>query len=733
MKSGRSVMQIRAVMLKELINIASIQIPPHWSLAGEHLVNGQSASFGFSDGSAAGDSSEILDLGVDIEDLSSIRDAVESWTTRRSAAYASIGESAVALSPGQCTGWSESGVFRSLGWIENHSVRDYSLVLHEGFMGIRGRIDRYMKSASVDDPDFPKKENAWKSFHAVSDAGMAIGNRYAQAALDLARETDDSLERQRFQRMAEVCRKVPEHPAETFFEAVQSLWFAHILTGGEDGINANSLGRLDQILFPFYQADLAAGRLSRDQAVEIMEELACKLYLDYDVQAIVLGGIDADGADAVNDLTYVILDATERAGFVRDLSVRLHSSSPAAFVKRSCELIVRGGGIPFIFNDDCFVPALSDRGIPLADARGYAPIGCIELTIPGKANPHAVSGWFNALKCLELALFDGRDPISGEQWGPNTGILSDHPSFDSFYKAYTAQVEHMASLMVYHCNRGELAQQELGPLPYWSLLTDDCIARGQDITDGGCLYNYHSICFMGTANVADSLAALKTLVFENRSVDPADLIGALSSDFGESRQLRRLLVNEAPKYGNDAEIVDQLAARVAGDFIDLMDRKRSPLGGRYFVHLFTWRLNIDFGKAVGATPDGRLAREPLSYSLSAHQGRDKSGVTAMLKSLSRLPHSKAAGASAAIIDLDPQLISGESGVELLQQLVAAAIEMGVGQLQWNIVSEQRLRIAQKDPDRYGNIPVRVAGYSQIFNLIDPEIQEHIIARTKHRE
>jgi formate C-acetyltransferase len=286
--------------------------------------------------------------------------------------------------------------------------------------------------------------------------------------------------------------------------------------------------------------------------------------------------------------------------------------------------------------------------------------------------------------------------------------------------------------MVYHCNRGELLQRELGPLPCWSVLTDDCIARGRDITDGGCVYNYHSIAFMGTANVADSLAAIGKLVLEDGRIDAADLLDALRRDFGGCEPLRQELLARAPKYGNDAPEVDELAARVAGDFIDLMDTMHSPLAGRYFVHLFTWRLNVQFGKGVGATPDGRRAGEPLAYSLSAQQGRDTEGVTAMLRSLARLPHARAAGASAAIVDLDPKLIDGAEGVERLVQLVTAAMAMGVGQIQWNIVSAERLRQAQADPERYGNIAVRVAGYSQLFRLIDREIQDHIIARTKHR-
>jgi len=286
-------------------------------------------------------------------------------------------------------------------------------------------------------------------------------------------------------------------------------------------------------------------------------------------------------------------------------------------------------------------------------------------------------------------------------------------------------------LMVYHCNRGELAQRERGPLPCWSVLTDDCIRRGRDITNGGAKYNYHSVCFMGAANVADSLAAIQRLVFEQRKIDASALLDALKANFDGQEGLRTLLLNGAPKYGNDVEEVDRLAARVSNDFITLMDTMRSPLNGHYVVHLFTWRVNIEFGRGVGATPDGRRAGEPLAYSLSANQGRDLKGVTAMLRSLVHLPHNRAGGASAAIIDLDSGFVNGESGADLVAQLITGAIAMGVGQLQFNVTSVERLRQAQADPEHYGNIPVRVAGYSQMFKLLDRDLQEHIIARTKH--
>jgi formate C-acetyltransferase len=354
------------------------------------------------------------------------------------------------------------------------------------------------------------------------------------------------------------------------------------------------------------------------------------------------------------------------------------------------------------------------------------------LTIPGQANPHAVSGWLNAAKCLEIALFDGHDPRRGKPLGPPTGRLDAHPTFDSFYRAYSAQVEHLARAMVYFCNRGELAQREGGPLPCWSVLTSDCLPRGRDITNGGAKYTYHSVCLAGIPNVADSLAALKRLVFEEKQIRPEVLLEALQADFQGQEALRSLLLTGAPKYGNDVDEVDHLAARACGDFIGLMDTMRSPLGGHYAVHLFSFLKNISFGHAVGATPDGRKAGEPLAYSLSPQQGRDGKGVTAMLRSLAKMPHHLAAGATAAILELDSNFVSGQAGEDLVAQLIAGAIGMGVGQMQFNVTSVERLRKAQTDPERFGNIPVRVAGYSQMFKLIPPELQEHIIARTKHK-
>ena len=725
----RSRVQVRAEFLREEVERARIEIEPDWTLAGQHLPMA-APGLQLPDPAQSEHRAALRELGLSEEEAGRVREAITAW--RQPAGYA-VGEEEPEYGAGRGNwGGTDTGiVYWAWGWMENHSIRDYAKVLRLGFAGIRAEVERELAAADRAAPDYARAENFWRAALAVCDAGLRLGRRYAEAARRQAESAADPDEKARLTGIAERCERVPAEGARTLAEAVQSLWLAHILTCGEDGINANSLGRLDQILYPYYAADLAAGRLDRAGARELMEELACRLYLEYDVQAIVLGGQTRDGQDAVNDLSALILEATRNLGFIRDLSIRWHSGTPASFLELAADLIARGGGIPFLFNDDCFIPALTERGIALEDARDYAPIGCIELTIPGRANPHAVSGWFNSTKCLELAMFDGCDPATGRAIGPRTGAFERFPDFEAFYAAYARQVEALARNMVYHCNRGELAQREGGPLPCWSVLTDDCIRRGRDITDGGPVYNYHSICFLGTANTADSLMAVKQLVFDESRVSRAELLTALRANFQGYEPLRQMLLTRPPKYGNDRVEVDDLARRVCDDFITLMDRQRSPLGGRYFVHLFSFLCNLQFGKNLGATPDGRLAGEPLAYSLSANQGRDLSGVTAMLNSLARLPHRRAAGASAAIVEITPALVEGAAGVRTLAQLTATALRLGVGQLQWNVTNVERLRQAQRDPERFGNIAVRIAGYSQMFKLVHPELQEHIIARTKH--
>jgi formate C-acetyltransferase len=617
------------------------------------------------------------------------------------------------------------------GTVFNHSVRGYEKLLRCGFAGLLAEIAGQEAACSLSDPLAPRKHAFWSAVRAIAEAGALLGHAYARAAEQELAVCTDEQRRADLQALADACRQVPAGPARTFREAVQALWFGHMITCWEDGVNANSIGRIDQILYPYYLADRQAGRITEDEAMELLAALWIKLYRSYDVQQMMVGGLTPSGADATNDVSYMALAVTKALGFVRCLSVRLHRDSPRPLVALAADLAAAGGGIPFFFNDDTLVPGLIANGIAAEDARNYAAIGCIEITIPGKACPHAVSHWVNLAKCLELALNDGADPADGAQVGPHTGRLADMRSMDAVWAAYDHQVRFFVGHCVYGSNRAELRDEAAAALPYLSLLTEDCVAAGADITWGGARYNYHSSAAVGIPNVADSLAALERLVFEQRRVAPDELARALAADFEGHETLRQALLHRAPKYGNDQPGVDAWAGRVARHYCELLGDYRTVRGGPFLVHLFSFTLTLSMGKQTGALPDGRRRGEPLAYSVSPAQGRDERGLTAVLSSLSRLPHHLAAASSSAIIEVDPALLAGE-GQDKFVDLLLAAVRMGVGQMQWNVVSAETLRQAQAEPERYRHLCVRVSGFSQQFVLLGCEMQDHIIARTKHQ-
>lgn len=626
---------------------------------------------------------------------------------------------------------SERGVISIWGTDLNHSIRGYEKVINKGFTGIRSDIESALDVMDITDTEASIKRANLLGWLKICDAAISMGARYADHAESLASACDNPVQCAEWKQIAEICRRVPAYPARTFRESLQSLWFAHILTVWEDGVNANGIGRIDQFLWPYLKDDLEAGRITWDDAAELLSALWVKLYQTYDVQQMMIGGQLSDGGDAVNPLSYLVLDVTEGMDFVRCLSARVHSGSPKEFVSRCVDLIAKGGGIPFFFNDDALVPALVSEGIPVEDARGYAAIGCIEITIPGKANPHAVSNWINLAKCLELAINDGKDIRDGVQIGPATGALPALQSIDDVQCALTCQLEYFAKWAVYGSNMMEHAHKSQYRLPYLSMLTEDCISNGKDIIEGGARYNYHSSAAVGIPNAADSIAALKAAVFDDKMLSAAEMLETLKNNFTDKDDLRYFLKNRLPKYGNDNEAIDNIAAGLVRQYRSVMDKYRTPSGGRFFVHLFTFTLMLSLGKLTGASPDGRLAGEPLAYSISPGQGRDREGLTALISSLSRIPHDLASASSSAIIEADPALLEGASR-DVFVNLLITAINNGVGQMQFNVVKEETLRAAQKNPKEYASLCVRVSGFSQQFSLLDKEMQEHIIARTKHK-
>lgn len=623
-------------------------------------------------------------------------------------------------------------IFFGWGYSLNHSVRDYAKVLRVGFEGIKHEIETALERLDWKRPEDIRRRLFLQSALRIADAACQMGRRYADTARARAKRTRSATRRAELLRIAEVCEQVPARPARNLREALQALWFAHMITFWEDHLNANSIGRIDQILWPAYERDARENGLTREQAIELLHCFHLKLYQTYDVQQATVGGQKPDGSDATNELSYLVLEAIRSLGLIRCQSVRVCRTTPRELLRLAVDLVAEGGGIPFFFNDDAIIPALVVKSIPIEEARDYAIIGCVEITIPGRAFPHAVSHMMNVAKCLELALHDGFDPHTGKQLGPRTGDAARFARFEQLWDAYKAQLEFWAERAAYWSNCGELAQEDLDPLPYLSILTDDCIERGLDIAWGGARYNYHSTCAIGIPNVADSLAAVRKLVFEDQAISMADLFEALRANFDGHEPLRQMLLHRAPKYGNDEPSVDELAAQVARHYCETMHDLRTIRGGRFHAHLFSfiWHVN-PCGKGTGALPDGRKAGDPLAYSVSPMQGRDFRGLSAVLNSLARIPHHLAAASSSAIIEVDPKLLEGE-GRERFVEAIRTALDQGVGQLQFNVVTAETLEAARQCPESYQNLAVRVSGYSYRFCLLDPDMQDHIIRRTKHR-
>lgn len=608
----------------------------------------------------------------------------------------------------------------------NHTVLGYEKVLKMGFEGLLAEVEE----AAVQNGD----SLFYEAERIVCRAGMALGERYAVHADSLAGNEADPVRREELGTIAAVCRRVPRKPAENFHEALQSLWFAHILNTWEDGINANSLGRLDQILYPYYKKETEAGTLTEERASELVCCLWIKLYRDYDVQQSCVGGSrrTADGpVSDVNGLSYLMLDATEACGFVRCLSVRLSCATERAFVKRALEVVGNVGmGIPFFFNDDVMIPALEAFGISPADADDYCAIGCVETLIPGKTNPHAVNTRCNLLKAAEYALANGHSLFTPSlEPGLRTGDPLGFTCFDDFKAAVFAQIEYMLASAAETAITYMHSSERDRPKPYKSLLTEGCTERGVDFNARGALYDYYQIMFLGIPNLADSLAAVKTLVFDKKTYTMPELLFHLENNFPDEA-VRLDFLRRAPKFGNDEDLPDSLAAEITEFACDKMLEISRRCGFMFHPQPFSFLWMLEHGAATSATPDGRRRGEILAYSASPMQGRDSSGLTALLNSLSRLPTKKTPGTTSAIVEVEPKLFE-ERNLDALTDIFIASASAGLCNVQFNTVSAATMIDAQLHPENHRNLAVRVSGFSQKFNLLSRDVQNHIIARTKH--
>ncbi|MDD4774330.1 MAG: pyruvate formate lyase family protein [Eubacteriales bacterium] len=607
----------------------------------------------------------------------------------------------------------------------NHSVLGYEKVLKLGFEGLSDEVGLHARGG---DSLFYVAERI------VCRGGMKIGERYAAHALALA-ESADRERRDELKEIARICQRVPRYPASNFREALQSLWFAHILNTWEDGINANSLGRLDKILYPYYKKDIESGALSREEAFELICCLWIKLYRDYDVQQCCIGGSrrlsGGERVSEVNDLSRLMLDATEACAFVRCMSVRVSSVTERSFVRRALEVVGRVGmGVPFFFNDDVMIPALELYGIAPEDADDYCAIGCVETLVPGKTNPHAVNTRVNLLKAAEYALGNGRSMFNpGLPVAPETGDPLAFERYGDFRNAVFTQIDYLLESAVSVALAYMDSSEKDRPKPYKSLLTEGCVARGVDFNARGALYDYYQLMFLGIPNLADSMAAIKTLVYDEKRYSMAELLYQLENNFPDEA-VRLDFLRRAPKFGNDEDLPDSIAAEILNYACDRTREISEQCGYSFHPQPFSFLWMLEHGAASAASADGRRRGEILAYSASPMQGRDESGLTALLNSLSRLPTKKTPGTTSAIVEIEPKLFE-DGHLDILCDIFMAASTRGLCNVQFNTVNASTMLDAQLHPENHRNLAVRVSGFSQKFNLLSRELQDHIIARTKH--
>ena len=603
----------------------------------------------------------------------------------------------------------------------NHSVIDYEKVIRIGFEGLLEEIAEY----EAKNGEMPM----YNGMKEICREALVMGEKYADEAERLLKENDGTYNDEDLEIIAKVCRRVPRYGATSFLEAVQSLWFAHVINTWEDLVNANSLGRLDQILYPYYKSDLDKGVITKEEAFEIVCCLWLKLYRDYDVQQSCVGGTNPDGTSAVNDLSYMMLDATECLDFVRCLSVRYSTNTEKEFLKRALEVVGHvQKGVPFFFNDDVMIPALIYKGIKEEDAYNYTQLGCVETLIPGKTNPHAVTGETNFLKAIEYVLGNGKSLMYPDFTpGVKTGELSEFTTYEKFYDAVIKQIDRILDLT---CSQvKQYCAVCVCPKAYKSLLTEGCLESGRDFNSKGAVYDYYQIMFGGVPNIADSLAVIKKYVYEEKKYTLEELKDILLADYPDEK-VRMEFINKAPKFGNDIDEVDAIAVEIVEHGCDELERLSEKYGLSFHAQPFTYLWMIEHGEHSVASPDGRRKGEPIAYSVSPMQGRDFNGLTAVLNSIAKFPTKRTPGTTSAIIEVDPKLFT-DRNIDMLADILIAASKKGLSNVQFNTVDADTLIDAQKNPEKYNNLAVRVSGFSQKFNLLSEELQEHIIGRTKH--
>jgi len=673
-----------------------------------------------------------------------------------------------------------------------HVTVQYEKVLAIGYEGIMAEVEAEMKKCNVGDGDYAKRSHFYEAVLISCRAVIEYANRYAELAKKEAATCRETGRKAELLKIAENCSRVPAKGASNFYEACQSFWFVQQLLQIESSGHSISPGRFDQYMYPYYKKDMDEGLLTREFAQELMDCIWVKLndlnkcrdaasaegFAGYSLfQNLIAGGQNKGGIDVTNDLSFMCIQASMHVHLpAPSLSVRVWNGTPHEFMIKAAELTRTGIGLPAYYNDEVIIPSLVSRGLTLEDAREYNIIGCVEPQKAGKTEGWHDAAFFNMCRPLELVFSNGMD--KGEQISIKTGDVEKMTTFDEFYEAYKEQMKYNIGLMVNADNAIDVAHAERCPLPYLSCMVDDCIKRGKTVQEGGAVYNFTGPQGFGVANMADALYAVKKLVYDEKKISIAEYKELLELNYGKGldavsmaeltiqiannmkaagkhvgekeiaailNQLKTIsespdvkkrgqklldMIEEVPKFGNDISEVDAFARDVAYTYTRPLETFKNPRGGMYQAGLYPVSANVPLGAQTGATPDGRLAHTPVADGVSPSAGKDVNGPTAAANSVSKLDHYIASNGTLFNQKFHPSALNGREGLENFVALIRSYFDQKGSHMQFNVVSRETLLDAQKNPEQYKHLVVRVAGYSALFTTLSKSLQDDIINRTE---
>lgn len=664
-----------------------------------------------------------------------------------------------ALLPEEVSVFMETGVFGMEGKLnagDAHLAVNYEKILAFDLKGYEERVKDLKAKLDLTDPDSIDKNIFYKAVLIVIEAVHQFAQRYSKLAQELADKEKDSKRKAELLEISRICAKVPYEPATSFYEAVQSVWFIQLILQIESNGHSLSYGRFDQYMYPYYIKDIQEKVITKDEALELLTCLWIKTLTINKVrsqahtlssagspmyQNVTIGGQTPDKKDAVNELSFVVLQSVAQTRLTQpNLTVRYHKNINKAFFDDCIEVMKLGFGMPALNNDEIIIPSFINWGVKEEDAYNYSAIGCVETAVPGKWGYRCTGmSYINFPRVLLCAMNDGVDLTTGKRFTKGYGYFKDMKSYEELLSAWDKTVREMTRYSVIVENAIDKASERDVPDVLCSALTDDCIGRGKTIKEGGAVYDFISGLQVGIANMADSLAAIKKLVFEEKKITPIQLWNAILDDFqsDENKKIQAMLIDEVPKYGNDIDYVDNLVVEAYDSYLDEIKKypntryHRGPIGGIRYGGTSSISANVGQGMGTMATPDGRNAYEPLAEGCSPAHNADKNGPTAVFKSVAKLPTEKITGGVLLNQKMTPQMLSTEENKQKLEMLIRAFFNRLHGyHVQYNIVSRETLIDAQKYPEKHKDLIVRVAGYSAFFNVLSKKTQDDIIGRTE---